>query len=342
MLSAVLADFSRLPNCRVVTTWDGRLGTFPDCGVEAILAHDAERERLLFEQLARSCDASFVIAPEIDAILANRRKRVDSAGGIFLGASREAIELCTDKLLLAKHFQANGIPTIQTKLFDRDAGSDDARFPLVLKRRDGAGSLETALIPDQNSFELARSGRLDSGHIGRMIVQPYLRGRNLSVAAIISVEQSRIDVFPIAEQHLSGDGRFRFLGGRIPAFRHVQHNVEQLVHRACVCIPGLCGYVGFDFILPDDEPNKPLLVEINPRLTTSYLGYRALSVENISERIIFPARTFPKLMWKRQAANFQADGTVTRKDRAERSYVQQPESLVPQSDTDHPISTTDN
>ena len=37
----------------------------------------------------------------------------------------------------------------------------------------------------------------------------------------------------------------------------------------CIPVPGLKGYVGIDMVLSDDEC---YVIEINPRLTTSYLG----------------------------------------------------------------------
>jgi predicted ATP-grasp superfamily ATP-dependent carboligase len=47
-------------------------------------------------------------------------------------------------------------------------------------------------------------------------------------------------------------------------------------------IPGLAGYVGIDLLLPDG--GDPLIVEINPRLTTSYVGYRRIYSTPIPQR----------------------------------------------------------
>jgi predicted ATP-grasp superfamily ATP-dependent carboligase len=53
--------------------------------------------------------------------------------------------------------------------------------------------------------------------------------------------------------------------------------------RACRAIPGLAGYVGVDLIL---TPGGPLVVELNPRLTTSYLGLRAATRRNLAAAAI--------------------------------------------------------
>jgi len=41
--------------------------------------------------------------------------------------------------------------------------------------------------------------------------------------------------------------------------------------RACEAVPGLKGYIGVDLILTRTEA---MVIEINPRLTTAYLGVR--------------------------------------------------------------------
>ncbi|MCA9021743.1 MAG: ATP-grasp domain-containing protein, partial [Planctomycetaceae bacterium] len=80
----------------------------------------------------------------------------------------------------------------------------------------------------------------------------------------------------------------------------------------CDLLPGLAGYVGFDILLPDDTPNEPVLVEINPRLTTSYTGYRRLTQDNLAARIIDVQTAFPRIQWKQgESVRFQPDGRTS-------------------------------
>ena len=140
--------------------------------------------------------------------------------------------------------------------------------------------------------------------IPQFIHQPYVAGKALSIGLLIAEDGSIIEVLPVAEQRLSEDGRFRYLGGRIPA--DISHEsavaVQQLAQRACRAVPGLTGYVGCDIVLPDDFPFEPVLIEINPRLTTSYLGYRLLTDDNIAARLIDPST--PPLRWKSEVVTF--------------------------------------
>src|SRR4029077_16650538 len=108
----------------------------------------------------------------------------------------------------------------------------------------------------------------------RYIWQRFLSGRPVSVALLISDSGDNVETLPVAEQLLSDDGRFFYRGGRIPARDVDQASIQASALAACRCVPGLRGYVGVDLIVPAGEPTRPIVVEINPRLTTSYLGYR--------------------------------------------------------------------
>jgi tyramine---L-glutamate ligase len=360
MLAAVVADFSQVAGetaCgrdSVVTTLDRRLRGCPAVARLEERAHvfwveSPDRERCLFSELARAAHGTLVIAPETGGILLERRRITDAAGGRFLGPSLEAIWLCGDKLSLFEHLMRHSIPTIPTVRFDPSAGSDELQFPIVVKPRDGAGSVDTVLIrgadefhefatklgrrrpltpdrspargegrglegaasvfslPQQLHFSLlSPRGRGAGGegasvpgcdiahHHSERIVQPFVPGRALSTAVLIDSRDGRIDVLPLGEQRLTNDGRFGYRGGRIPAVDlapTLATAVVDLVGEVCRTLPGLSGWVGFDLIVSSQAPHVRI-VEVNPRLTTSYVGYRRLTGANLAARMLgcFEAR----------------------------------------------------
>jgi hypothetical protein len=315
MLRAIAADFARCPACRVSTILDRRLFslTSRDKSFDGIKIHwsnsaDADDEHRLFRSLAAAADATFVIAPETDGQLLERRKMVDACGGQFLGCSAGCIALCGDKLRLYEYFDAVGLPTIATKLFDTSESNPPFNFPVVIKPRQGAGSQDTYLVEDLAALDALRpSFAATFGHgAGAAIVQPFVAGRPLSASALVDSATVFAQVFPVGEQHLSDDGRFHYLGGRIPARGSAFPNVEELILAACRSISGLSGYVGFDLIqLADSE--RFVIVEVNPRLTTSYLGYRELAVSNLASRILSPNRDIP-LAWNAEPVTFLLPG----------------------------------
>src|SRR5690606_21918601 len=54
-----------------------------------------------------------------------------------------------------------------------------------------------------------------------------------------------------------------------------------LARRAVAAIDGMLGFVGVDMVLTDD-PDDDAVIEINPRLTTAYVGLRRLTKDNLA------------------------------------------------------------
>jgi predicted ATP-grasp superfamily ATP-dependent carboligase len=58
---------------------------------------------------------------------------------------------------------------------------------------------------------------------------------------------------------------------------------EELADDVAKAIPGLWGYVGIDLILTS---SGPVVLEVNPRLTTSYIGLRKSIGRNPAELVL--------------------------------------------------------
>lgn len=311
MWQAIVADCCSLSGVHVSTTWDRRMGDPPlaDPLLQQVDLHQVSgpgEEADAFAAQADVADGTLLIAPEFDGILSRRARAVESRGGRLIGPNSAAINLCTDKYLLARALAERKIPTIPTTLYDAATfRGDSASFPLVIKPRDGAGSQNTYRV--ENAAELARlrAEHANSSFLANAICQPYIAGQTLSVGLVIAAEGRQIVSFCPGEQRLSDDGRFRYLGGRVPAHAHFPHAIEAAARRACAIVGGLQGYIGVDLIAPANAPDHPLVVEINPRLTTSYLGYRALYVGNLAERILFPERVPAAPIWKPGPIEFE-------------------------------------
>ncbi|NIV10374.1 MAG: ATP-grasp domain-containing protein, partial [Aliifodinibius sp.] len=54
----------------------------------------------------------------------------------------------------------------------------------------------------------------------------------------------------------------------------------ETAQRTVELLRGLRGYVGVDMVLTNDEP---VVVEVNPRLTTSYIGLRKVINFNLAQ-----------------------------------------------------------
>ena len=145
-----------------------------------------------------------------------------------------------------------------------------------------------------------------------MIVQPFAPGRAVSVA-FLTGPAGRV-ALPAAQQVLSDDGRFHYQGGRLPLPRDLNERAQRLAGRAVAAVEGLCGYVGVDLVLgAAADGSGDRVIEINPRLTTSYVGLRALARFNLAEALLAAASgaALPPLRWRPGPVLFQADGRVT-------------------------------
>jgi predicted ATP-grasp superfamily ATP-dependent carboligase len=258
-----------------------------------------------FAEAARHSDYTIVIAPETDSILLNAANLVEEAGGKLLGCSLEAIRLTSDKLTLAQWWRAHGVRTPPTS--EREPTACEL-FPVVWKPRDGAGSTDTFLIRDR--FELAQAlAASKSAHA--MILQEFVPGQAASVAFLCG-PTARVPLLP-ASQLLSDDGRFAYRGGELPLPEPLAARAVKIASDAIACVPGLLGYVGVDVVLGDaPDGSRDYAIEINPRLTTSYIGIRELANFNIAHAMLQIARDepTPAMQWKRDRVRFAASGDV--------------------------------
>jgi predicted ATP-grasp superfamily ATP-dependent carboligase len=298
MLSAVLEDFGRCPGVETITLLDPRIA-------------QSGAEEHAFRELAVSADFSLVIAPEFDDLLAQRCRWVEEAGGRLLGPTSAAVELTADKVTLARHWMANGIPTPKLLEFPFPQFPTSFSYPLVCKPRYGAGSQATFLVHDDEDLALALLQAESDGWSSELILQPYVPGLAVSVSFLSGPNQ--YFSLPAVEQHLSTDGRFRYHGGRLPLPDDLDRRARILAEKGVFSVNGLQGYFGVDLVLGEATDGRgDAVIEINPRLTTSYVGLRRLARFNLAEALLATATgsRMPDCMWRSETIRFHADGRV--------------------------------
>jgi len=144
-----------------------------------------------------------------------------------------------------------------------------------------------------------------------MIVQPFVAGTAASVAFLCGPRQC-VELAPAA-QSLSADGRFRYEGGELPLPAPLATRAVRLARSAVEAVPGLAGYVGVDVILGEAaDGSADWVIEINPRLTTSYLGLRELAEQNLAEMLlrVIDGETIDPPRWRSGKVRFRSDGAI--------------------------------
>jgi tyramine---L-glutamate ligase len=280
MQGAVLNDFRLWGGAHVTATLDVRLEGTPLPADRVVkLKHDEYLDTL--DKLISSVDAVLVIAPESDGVLARLSAMVEEKGRLLLGSSAEAAAIAGDKWECFCRFAADGLPTprtVRVASAGAFAAAEEFGFPLVVKPVDGVGCEGVSIVSDSSSLRKALD--LLKPWPEYILLQQYIDGTHASVSVLVS----ETGALPLSlnGQMMSVGAPFEYRGGIVP-LDHVQGNSAlEYARRAVSLGPGLRGYVGVDMLLTEEECYA---IEINPRLTTSYVGLRRVIDINLAEAI---------------------------------------------------------
>jgi predicted ATP-grasp superfamily ATP-dependent carboligase len=260
MARALVEDLADLPGITVVASRDQRLG--PLAGAEQLVPLAGEDPRSLFRRGLAAADAAWPTAPETDGILELLARETLDQRKLLIGCHPEAVRLASSKRATAAALREAGIPVVPT------FGADEPIPPLpgrwVVKPDDGAGCEDTVLVED---WEAAR--RMLGAAPGR-IAQPWIDGEALSLSLVCTDGIGQLLSCNRQWIRLAGD-RVSLEGISVNAIPDPHGEFARLAQLVAAAILGLQGYVGIDLIRTSQGL---VLLEINPRLTTSYAGLR--------------------------------------------------------------------
>jgi predicted ATP-grasp superfamily ATP-dependent carboligase len=242
-----------------------------------------------WRSVASSVDVTLVIAPEIDNELLRVVEHLRAAGCKVHVSSSSLITTASDKADFSQSLPTT-IAHPKTWLVSefleqpRSATNSEGDAPLgsngwVLKSRDGAGccgmSWYSSLADVSNAIEIRDEVRNSPD---RWILQPWLTGEHASLAVLCDSSQS-FSLLGACSQRIDRGVQVAYLGGSGPILRDDYGVLEEFVERILSGIPGAKGWIGVDFLYRTRGAGSIrmedlLVVEVNPRLTTSYLAYR--------------------------------------------------------------------
>ena len=181
----------------------------------------------------------------------------------------------------------------------------------VLKPRDGAGAEGVQIVPLTEDFEALPQQCSDDD---RWLLQPYMPGLACSVGFIGGGAHSSTTILPPARQQiLATKGRLTYHGGQVPCESTIADRIARVAQKFAAALGRFDGYVGADLLVnlavPENAPASVLIVEINPRLCTSYVGYRALAEDNLAEWL-FQQNHERSIRWTSQIVTFSASGRI--------------------------------
>jgi len=225
------------------------------------------------EELSVQCDAALVVAP--DELLGDLTEIVEE-NTLNLGCPSGSVRLCADKLECTRILENKGINVPATTI----SGAPDVFSPgdkLVLKPRWGCASEDTTLT------RYSCATMIPEGFVATR----YIEGEHLSASLVVGNDTGSQPQPPLTlpltvnRQNISIGSNIQYNGGTVGVdsgrnqelFRAAQHSAEAL---------GCRGYVGVDIVLAD----KPWVIDVNPRLTTSIIGISKVMEEELGELIL--------------------------------------------------------
>ncbi len=259
MLSAAVNDFRVLPGCNVLALRDHRLGEDVP-GVRTVVVGPGESCETRLDALSDTVHSMLLIAPENDEILFSLCKRYSEQSFQLLNAEPQTVRLASHKFATYRHLLNHGISQVPT-CRAADVGSlPGDRF--VMKPEDGVGCTDISLLGSRSELQAAAAGPDHE----RFIFQPYVQGVHASLSLLCWGGACHV-LSCNRQQVREAGGSLLLTGCRVGAFE--KQKFAGFADRIARALPGLRGYAGVDAIVTEKEI---LLVEINPRLTTSYVG----------------------------------------------------------------------
>lgn len=279
MRDALLRDLSELKQYELISMHDQRLSPseFANMSI-AVRAGDFKKA---FKKALKQANYVWLIAPETDGLLLALTELCLAAedkeeGAIFLGCGYDATLIGTSKTLSFEALQAADINTlpvfagedlIQQTYFDTLLQLNVKKW--LAKPEDGCACDGVRLF---DSLSDARQWlEQDTQHLD-YLVQPFQSGITASISMIC--RDGKAWLLSCNQQHIQCDGsQFKLTGITVNGMKSYWLRFETLARKIAKMLPDALGYVGVDVII-DTENDKIFVIDINPRLTSSYVGLR--------------------------------------------------------------------
>jgi|GEM_PF-1153907 len=243
----------------------------------------------VLNQLASPVDAILVIAPECGGRLATALDWLARYSDRIVSPVGEIVRIGSSKQGTVRFLEQAGV----------QASFEAAPvYPVIVKPDDGAGSDGIHLFENA-----AAVPQLIWDHPDQWRVERFLPGFPVSISVIGGACGHFL--FPPTQQIFGGgvrpdeSDRLRpaglawpgpWAGFDFPLKQSFARRTVDLAHRALKALPQFSGYLGIDMVLAESGPAEDRIVDLNPRITSSWVGLRQLFSSNLSQFMLDYAR----------------------------------------------------
>ncbi len=293
MLRTIVSDFKAAGH-EITVFLDERISKLnppmsADYTVPIIYSHEPAT---FLANIAKINDAVFIIAPETNHLLQSFADLVEKTNKISLNCDSSSIQNVADKIVLYQILEKNGLPIPKTIVLDVKNDLTKIRqyvpsvlcYPLVFKPADGVGCNGLSIIKEESQIVKAVEKIRNEFLKDHFIIQEYVAGEPASVSLICTKDKA----LAISLNHQTiklgtpKEGS-SYEGGAVPFNHPLKHDAFAVAEKVVRCFAGFRGYVGVDLVLTKD---KVFVVDVNPRLTTSFVGLTRVVNFNIAQAIV--------------------------------------------------------
>ena len=305
MLRGSVADFKEAGHV-VTVLMDARLSKLnppinADCTIPIFYPKESEK---VIANIAKINEAILVIAPETGQTLQSLVEIAEKSGKVSLNCESDAIAKASDKAVMYENLANEGFQTPQTAVLNnkdtleqiKQAIKREMQYPLVFKPVDGVGCGGLSIVKEETQVEKAVAKVKAQSTNKHFLAQEYIQGESASVSLLSNAKKAF--ALSLNKQNVTlaePDEASSYDGGVVPFEHPLKHEAFALAQKVVESIRGLRGYVGVDLIFGEKDI---FVVDVNPRLTTSYVGLREVAGFNIADALLnavlkgkFPAKS---------------------------------------------------
>jgi len=293
MLRTLTSDFKAAGHS-VTTMLDTRIARLnpPISANRVVPVFSCQETQVKISKLSEQGDATYIIAPETDGVLQSLVETLEQTSTVSLNCGTDAIDKVSDKADFYLYMKKIGLSVPKTLMF---TVSDDLKeiaksvrdclgFPAVFKPSKGVSCGGVSVVRNEAQVAGAIAKIKVDSMDKRFLVQELVKGIAASVTVfsigsrVVPVSLNRQDVVIETPETCSN-----YNGGSVPLNHPMQAEAFEVAKKLVKSVRGLDGYVGVDFVLTEKEA---VVEEVNPRLTTSYVGLRQVVNFNPAQAIV--------------------------------------------------------
>lgn len=242
-----------------------------------VAPHPGEDTLAFAARASLEADASWMVAPESEGLLVRLQAAVGAAR--WLGCDALALHVAESKRETLAALARAGVRT--------PLACGAIAHGWVVKPDDGAGAVATRRHASRADALADLAERC--AHEEPATIEPWIDGEPLSLSLLVDA-RGGATVLARNRQRIELDalGGVHFLGVDAAAIdaRDAHAPALDILARGVVsALPGLRGYVGVDLVW-SRALDAPVVIEVNPRLTSAYVGLSAKLGRNVGAQVL--------------------------------------------------------